>query len=101
VSVTENPVDNKPGILGESRAAGIELERDDGVHFALGHIQKPKVRAGDRVKAGDIIAKIGNNGYARSPHLHIGAWKAKTALQIRWDLSKMGLPSEYRSQGKR
>ena len=96
VAVEQNAIDNKPGIMGNSRAAGIELENSDGVHFALGHIQEPKVRVGDTVKAGDIIARIGNNGYSRLPHLHIGAWKDRTPLQIRWDLNKMPLPTEYR-----
>ena len=49
-----------------------------------------KVKVGDTVKAGDIVAKVGNNGTSFMPHIHIGAWKDKEPLQISFDLKKMG-----------
>ena len=36
--------------------------------------------------AGQVVARVGNNGYGRSPHIHIGAWKGENPYQIRWDL---------------
>ncbi|RCW42433.1 M23 family metallopeptidase [Paenibacillus prosopidis] len=48
------------------------------------------VKEGDNVKAGDIVAKVGNNGYSRHPHIHVGAWKGNIPLQIRFDLKSMG-----------
>jgi hypothetical protein len=91
-----NPEQNEPGRLGKPPASHIVLRRDDGVHFLLAHIQQPAVAVGDRLSYGDPIARIGNNGYGRSPHLHIGAWKDGAALQVRWDQRKMRIPPEHR-----
>lgn len=85
VRVNDNPVVNEPGVLGEPPASFVILRRDDGVQFLLAHIQEPSVEVGSRVKYGQAIALVGNNGYGRNPHVHVGAWKGKTALQLRWD----------------
>lgn len=34
------------------------------------HLSKLKVKKGDRIKAGDLIAKSGQSGAAKGPHLH-------------------------------
>jgi hypothetical protein len=84
-----NPVTNEPGILGKPPASHVVLERADGTRFLLAHIQQPSVRVGDEIKAGEPIARVGNNGYGRMPHVHIGAWRGETPLQIRWDQREM------------
>ncbi|WP_447730689.1 M23 family metallopeptidase [Pseudoxanthomonas suwonensis] len=80
-----NPATNEPGILGKPPASAIELEAADGTRVTLVHIQDPVVREGDTVRAGQQLARVGNNGYSRSPHVHIGAWRDGEPLQIRWD----------------
>ena len=84
-------VDNVPGTMGRPPAAMIQIRRDDGIIVTIAHVTAIAVKRGDRVKAGQVIAKVGNNGYARAPHLHIGAWREATnePLQIRWDLRAM------------
>jgi murein DD-endopeptidase MepM/ murein hydrolase activator NlpD len=52
----------------------------------LAHLQDIQVREGDTVRAGEFIARVGNNGYSRNPHVHVAAWKDDAAYQIRWDL---------------
>ena len=47
--------------------------------------------------SGQVVAKVGNNGYSRHPHIHIGAWKGNEPLQIRFDLRAMG--KQYRELG--
>jgi hypothetical protein len=84
-----NSVTNQPGRPDKSRASGVILKATDGTLFAVAHLQALVVKKGDRLKAGDPIGRIGNNGYARAPHVHIGAWRDKTALQIRWDQRAM------------
>ena len=42
------------------------------------------MKVGDRVHAGQAVALVGDNGYARMPHIHIGAWRGKTPYQIGW-----------------
>ncbi len=89
---------NSPGIPGAPPADFVVLERDDGVHFLIAHIREPSVAVGDLVRAGQAIAKVGNNGYSRSPHVHLGAWRQDTALQIRFDQSMMRLPPGLRGK---
>jgi murein DD-endopeptidase MepM/ murein hydrolase activator NlpD len=38
------------------------------------HLSKFAVRAGTRVKRGDVIAYVGNTGRSRAPHLHYEVW---------------------------
>lgn len=79
---------NAPGTFGKPPAAMVQIRRDDGVLVTLGHAAGISVRVGDRVRAGQPIAKVGNNGFSRAPHIHIGAYRETSAepLQIRWDL---------------
>lgn len=96
VGVTINPVTNEPGKLGNPPASSITFKREDGVHFVYAHIQDAAVHVGDRVAAGQLVARIGNNGYGRVPHVHVGAWRGNEPLQVRWDQSSMKIPPEFR-----
>jgi murein DD-endopeptidase MepM/ murein hydrolase activator NlpD len=44
-------------------------DADGNVHI-YGHMRYYDVRAGDLVHAGDLIAKVGNQGQSTGPHLH-------------------------------
>ena len=81
-----NPVTNAPGDPNPKPASRIVFVRADGTHVMYGHVNDVRVRKGERVRAGQPVARVGNNGYARAPHIHIGAWRGKTPLQIRFDL---------------
>jgi hypothetical protein len=96
VAVYVNPQDNVPGVIGDARASSITFMRSDGVEFLFGHIRSPSVKPGDSVSSGQPVSMIGNNGMARNPHVHVGAWKGSKPLQIRWDQSTMRLPPEFR-----
>ena len=84
------------GFMGKGRSASITFRDENGVHFVLAHVRDIAVEEGQQVMAGDPVAKFGNNGYSRSPHVHIGAWKGEQPLQIRWDQSRMKLAPEFR-----
>jgi hypothetical protein len=86
VAVNMNPVVNQPGQLGRPPASIILFERADGVRVLYAHVQDLQVARGDTVRAGQVVARVGNNGYGRNPHIHIGAWKGESPYQIRWDL---------------
>lgn len=85
----ENPVVNVPGKTGRPPASFILLRAEDGTFFMVAHVQAVAVTQGEALKAGQAIAKVGNNGFARMPHIHIGAWRGRDALQIRWDQRQM------------
>lgn len=89
VNVHINPVTNQPGVMGEPPASSITLQSEDGTFIVLAHIQSPIVKKSDKVKAGQVLAKVGNNGMCRNPHIHIGAWRDMKPLQIRWNQAKI------------
>ncbi|MFC6333148.1 M23 family metallopeptidase [Paenibacillus septentrionalis] len=85
-----NPVTNTPGSLIPGRASSIVFIREDNVHVTYAHVMDISVSEGETVTAGQVVAKAGNNGYSRHPHIHVGAWINDTPLQIRFDLKVMG-----------
>jgi len=90
IRVVANDVVNPPGRFGKPPAAMLMFRRDDGVVVVYGHVAGVRVAAGERVSAGQVVALVGNNGMSRSPHIHVGALRGDTPLQIRWDLRAMG-----------
>jgi murein DD-endopeptidase len=48
----------------------IEIRHDDGVLAKYLHLSENRVKPGDRVRPGDVIALSGNTGRSTGPHLH-------------------------------
>jgi murein DD-endopeptidase MepM/ murein hydrolase activator NlpD len=71
----------------------VEIRHDNGVTTRYAHLSKFLVRAGQSVKRGDIIGRLGNSGRSTGPHLHyetrVGGraldprkfWKARDVFQ--------------------
>lgn len=89
VRINVNPTTNQPGIMGKGAASFIVLRDDTGLAVLLAHVDDVRVTVGDTVQAGQVIALVGNNGQSRSPHIHVGAFRGDTPLQIRFDQTKM------------
>ena len=69
-----NNVTNVPGHMNPSRASSILIQGDSEMVVMLAHIQNPIVSVGEGVKEGQLLAYVGNNGFCRNPHIHIGAY---------------------------
>lgn len=54
----------------------VRLQHVDGTITVYGHVDTFNVREGQKVKAGDQIARMGNRGYSTGPHLHFEVWDA-------------------------
>jgi murein DD-endopeptidase MepM/ murein hydrolase activator NlpD len=54
----------------------VVLRHTDGTQSVYGHVNRMFVKKGERVKAGEEIAEIGNRGYSTGPHLHLEIWDA-------------------------
>lgn len=54
----------------------VRVAQDDGTIGVFGHIDQALVVAGQRVRAGETIATVGNRGQSTGPHLHYEVWEA-------------------------
>ncbi|MCD5422244.1 M23 family metallopeptidase [Rhodococcus pyridinivorans] len=52
----------------------VRILQDDGTIGVFGHIDQALVSAGQRVRAGEQIATVGNRGQSTGPHLHYEVW---------------------------
>jgi len=61
---------------GPARGFGlwVKIRHRDGTISVYGHVDRYLVREGQRVKAGQQIATMGNRGFSTGPHLHFEIW---------------------------
>jgi murein DD-endopeptidase MepM/ murein hydrolase activator NlpD len=67
------------GVVEESGPASgfglwVVLRHPDGTRTVYGHVNRIFVDQGERVKAGQEIAEVGNRGHSTGPHLHFEVW---------------------------
>lgn len=87
-----NPITNQPSVMTPGRASSITFKTKEGLSVLLAHVREVEVKEGETVKRGTVVAKVGNNGYSRNPHIHIGAWdKEGKPIQIQFDQSTLAL----------
>jgi murein DD-endopeptidase MepM/ murein hydrolase activator NlpD len=69
------------GVVVESGPASgfglwVRIRHSDGATTVYGHINRSLVTAGQKVRAGEEIAEMGNRGNSTGPHLHFEVWNA-------------------------
>lgn len=105
--VSMNPETAQPGKPGPGRSSAILFrcgpdDDPDPIQVALIHVREVVVVEGDPVRAGDVVARMGNNGSSFNPHVHIGAFRGElfsddaVPLQVRIDLAALGRLSGVR-----
>ncbi|MEW9699388.1 M23 family metallopeptidase [Paenibacillus sp. SI8] len=52
----------------------IYIDHGMGLFSQYAHLSELRVKAGDRVKVGDIIGLVGTTGFSTGPHLHFTFW---------------------------
>ncbi|TCK20416.1 M23 family metallopeptidase [Pseudonocardia endophytica] len=53
----------------------VVLRHTDGTASVYGHVNRSFVEVGQKIKAGDQIAEVGNRGQSTGPHLHLEVWE--------------------------
>ncbi len=96
IGIQINPETTTPGIMGSGRSSAIGFQQlVDGEPTDV-HVREVTVSQGDTVRAGDPVARIGNNGSSFHPHVHVGAFRGDmmsedaVPLQVRMDLAALG-----------
>lgn len=89
IGLVHNTSVNVPGSKGKPPAGLMQIRRADGIVIMLGHLDNFSVAVGEKVRAGQPVAKVGNNGPSYAPHVHVGASRGSTPFQIRWDQRAM------------
>ena len=69
----------------------VEIKHGGNIKTLYAHLEKfkPKLKVGDKVKQGEVIAFVGDSGQATGTHLHFEFWQGLT----RTDPVKVKLPS--------
>lgn len=69
----------------------VRVQLDDGTIHVYGHVDSYSVYVGQRVKAGDQIARMGNRGQSTGPHLHFEVWTGGQKVDPRGWLAARGV----------
>lgn len=74
IIVVDGVPDNEPGQMDAALVTGnvVTVQHGDRLYSLYAHLQpgSPRVRPGQRVRAGDVLGKCGNSGNSSEPHLH-------------------------------
>lgn len=79
-AVGDGVVDNVVNYGNADVGKGVFIKLENGVKVLYGHLDKPLVKPGQVVKAGDVIGLSGNTGFSTGPHLHLQAYDASGKL---------------------
>jgi len=74
-AAVDGHADNPPGMMSPTTTFGnhLRLEHPGGARTLLAHLQQGslKVKAGDQVRVGALLAAVGNSGRSAEPHLYL------------------------------
>ncbi len=73
---------NRNDSSGSSYGNYIKIDHGDGINSLVAHLLYGSilVKVGDSIKQGQVIAKMGNTGYARGNHVHLEIFKNNTKV---------------------
>lgn len=72
---------------------GLRIKYDDGMQGTYGHIQNPAVKEGDRVEAGQFLAKIFADGQNTHLHYELRDQFGKLLEPLKWVMESLKVPA--------
>jgi murein DD-endopeptidase MepM/ murein hydrolase activator NlpD len=80
VSVKDHFSKGGPHRKYEDHANMVVIQHEDGTMAHYCHLAKnsARVKVGEKVRAGDLLAASGNTGFTSGPHLHFAVFKARS-----------------------
>ena len=92
IGVQINPETTLPGVMGSGRSSAIGFQllvdgEPTDIHVAYVHVREVTVSQGDTVRAGDPVARIGNNGWSFHPS------RPRRCIPGRTDVGRRGAAS--------
>jgi hypothetical protein len=93
-AVVDGLPDAHPGDMDKQNPAGNHIViryEDSDIYIGLAHLMSGSVlvRPAESVRAGQLLARVGNSGYSSEPHLHL---HAKRGGNAQWMLDGEGVP---------
>lgn len=73
--VRAGPVPNSAGALYRTLGNVVVLAHGDRFRTVFGHLEKPAVRVGQKVRRGETVGRVGQTGFATSPQLFYGVFR--------------------------
>lgn len=70
----------------------VRIDTEDGLKLYFCHLAERRVKAGDKVKAGDVIGVEGNTGYSFGSHLHFEIRKNGVSVN---PCTYLGIPNAW------
>lgn len=96
MEIEEKFKEGRPDPALKSAANYVKIRHEDGTIGNYVHLKHNgvKVKPGDRVKEGTIIARSGNTGFSTGPHLHFEVYAATR------ELGRRTIPVEFQTPGR-
>ncbi len=82
--------DGKISFAGQKQGYGniVEIDHGNGLTTRYAHLSRFRIKAGERIEAGQVIGAIGNTGRSTGPHLHFEVRVHERAVNPRPFLEK-------------
>jgi len=102
IEVVDGVPDNVPGERGEAGGNGLVIDHGFGERSSLWHARPDslRVKVGDHVEPGQVVAEVGNSGRSTGAHIHLHLTRADDELALPAVFVDVGLDGVARDHAR-